>query len=71
MSTRIEVVLAPAHLRRTAGTALVVGTWLTAFNQGEVIAAGAWTAALVVKLALNYLTPFVVANVGLLSRTGS
>lgn len=60
--------LRPAHLRRTGGVALVVGTWLTLFNQGGVIWSGESSVGLWVKVALNYLTPFVVANLGLLSR---
>lgn len=59
----------PAHLRRTGLIALVVGTWLTAINEGDVILAGAPHAGTTVKVALNYITPFVVANLGLLSRT--
>jgi hypothetical protein len=64
----LESVLAASHLRRTALIALLVGTWLTAFNQGDVLMAGGWNATLALKLVLNYLTPFVVANLGLLSR---
>lgn len=44
--------------------AVVVGTWLTAVNQGGVIASGSipW-----LKVMLNYLTPFIVASVGFLA----
>jgi hypothetical protein len=44
--------------------ALVVGTWLSALNQGHFIADGhpPW-----VKIALNYATPFVVASLGFLA----
>lgn len=66
--TRLAVVLRPAHLRRTGLTALIVGSWLTAFNQWDVIASGSITLGLSAKVALNFLTPFVVANIGLLSR---
>jgi len=55
------------HLRRTGVIALVVGTWLTAFNQGDALLADGWTAVLGLKIFLNYLTPFMVANLGLLS----
>lgn len=61
-------VLRPAHLRRTGAIALVVGTWLTLLNQGDVILDGTVSWGLLIKVALNYLTPFVVANFGLLSR---
>jgi hypothetical protein len=64
----LRVVLQPDHLRKTGLTALVVGTWLTAINQGDVLVSSGlhWHVAL--KIFLNYLTPFVVANIGLLSR---
>jgi len=55
------------HLRRTSTIAIVVGSWLTLFNQGEVLWAGEVSFALLLKVFLNYLTPFVVANLGLLS----
>jgi hypothetical protein len=44
--------------------ALLVGTWLSLMNQGQLIAHGhpPW-----VKLALNYLTPFAVASLGYLA----
>lgn len=64
----LQSILHPAHLRRTGVLTLVVGTWLTLFNQGGVILAGEVGPGLWVKLMLNYLTPFVVANLGLLSR---
>jgi hypothetical protein len=65
----LATVLAPQHLRRTGSIALLVGLWLSAFNQGDVLLAGAWSAAMVLKLTLNFLTPFVVSNLGLLSRS--
>lgn len=64
---RFENVLRPSHLRRTGLIALVVGTWLTAFNQGDVILAGGFGFGVIVKIILNFITPFVVANLGLLS----
>jgi hypothetical protein len=56
------------HLRRTGLITALVGTWLTLFNQGDLLLAGAIGPVLLVKIALNYATPFVVANAGLLSR---
>ena len=64
----ISMIAMPAHLRRTGIVALIVGTWLTAYNQGNVLLTDAFTASLFAKIALNYITPFVVANLGLLSR---
>jgi hypothetical protein len=44
--------------------AAVVGTWLTAVNQGGAIASGRmpW-----LKIMLNYLTPFSTTSVGFLA----
>lgn len=58
----------PDHLRRTLSISLVVGTWLTVFNQGDVLVVGQMNLWLSLKVFLNYVTPFVVANAGLLSR---
>lgn len=57
----------PDRLRRTVTIALVVGTFLTLANQGDVLLASAATGATAVKIIANYLTPFVVSNLGLLS----
>ena len=44
--------------------AVVVGTWLSLMNQGHAIVHGnlPW-----LKVALNYLTPFVVSSLGYLA----
>ncbi len=60
--------LRPAHLRRTGLISLVVGTWLTAVNQGDLVLAGGLDFGMMVKITPKYATPFVVANLGLLSR---
>lgn len=65
----VGVVFQPVHLRRTGTIAAAVGTWLTLVNQGDVLLAHHWSPALFTKIALNYLTPFTVSNLGLLSRT--
>jgi len=57
----------PRHLRRTSTIAIIVGSWLTLLNQGGVLWAGELSFALLLKVFLNYLTPFAVANLGLLS----
>lgn len=64
----LRVCVRKPHLYRTCSIAVVVGTWLTLFNQGEFLLSGAVGGALATKVVLNYLTPFVVANLGLLSR---
>ena len=60
------VVLYPAHLRRTAAIALIVGTLLFAINQLDVVLAGGLTSRVAVKVGLTYLVPFCVSNYGLL-----
>ncbi len=55
------------HLRRTLRIALVVGVVLTAINQSDVIVGGDATTTTAVKCALNFVVPFVVSNLGLLS----
>lgn len=53
-------------LRRSLGIAAVVGSLLVAINQGDVVLAGRWEPALVWKIPLTYLVPFVVATWGAL-----
>ncbi len=57
----------PAHLRRTMAIAAVVGLVLSAANQGAIIAAGDATTVTWLRCAVNFLVPFVVSNLGLLS----
>ena len=56
------------HLKATGGVALLVGTWLTLVNQADVIAIHGLGVAVLLKVMVNYLTPFVVANIGLIAR---
>ncbi|MDJ0610341.1 MAG: nitrate/nitrite transporter NrtS [Kiloniellales bacterium] len=51
--------------RRSMVTALVVGSILTAINQGDVILAGSTPSFY--KIALNYFVPFCVATYGAVS----
>lgn len=53
-------------LRRSGLIALVVGTVLSAINQGDVLLAGHWPSAFFWKLPLTYAVPFVVATLGAL-----
>lgn len=68
LKTFARVVATPVHLKRTLLIAFAVGTWLNVFNHGDELLRGAMSAPLAVKLALNYLTPFVVSNFGLLAH---
>lgn len=56
-------------LRRSALTALVVGTILVAINQGTVLITGAWPAELIWKIPLTYAVPFCVATWGALGNS--
>lgn len=67
LGPRVRLCCQPRHLRRTSTIAIVVGSWLTLFNQGEVLWAGEVGFAMLLKVFLNYLTPFAVANLGFLS----
>jgi hypothetical protein len=53
-------------LRRSGLIALIVGTVLTAINQGDILLAGHWAPGLVLKVPLTYAVPFLVATLGAL-----
>ena len=50
-----------------ARIALVVGTILSVINQGSVVVEGDATAMTWVRVAFNYLVPFVVSSIGYLA----
>lgn len=58
-------------LRRSAVTALVVGTILVAINQGTVLLDGTASLSLVWKIPLTYCVPFCVATWGALTSSRS
>jgi len=53
-------------LRRSLMIAAVIGTLLLAINQGDVVLRDAWPRALLWKVPLTYLVPFLVATWGAL-----
>jgi hypothetical protein len=53
-------------LKRSTAVALVVGTVLMIINQGDVLLGAKWPGALIWKIPLTYLVPFVVATWGAL-----
>jgi len=55
------------NLRRTSRIALVVGTVLTLINQADVIARGDATWLTAVKVGMNFVVPFIVSNLGVIS----
>src|SRR5918995_2638891 len=63
----LAYVLRREHLRRTVRIALVVGILLTAVNQLDVIVGGETTAITWIKCGTNFVVPFIVSNLGLLS----
>jgi hypothetical protein len=63
----IDYCAQPKHLRRTLRIAFVVGLVLTAINQLDVILSGDATTTTWIKCAMNFVVPFIVSNLGLLS----
>jgi hypothetical protein len=57
--------------RRCALIALVVGTILTAVNEGDLLVAGEVQGSFGWKIPLNYLVPFAVSTLGYLSARGA
>ena len=51
-------------LGRSLTIAVVVGTLLTAINQGNLIVQGEFPAVLAWKIPLTYMVPFCVATLG-------
>jgi hypothetical protein len=54
-------------LKRAIYVSLVVGTILTAINQGDVLLAGALTPIVAAKILLTYLVPYSVSTFSALS----
>lgn len=61
-----RVVLYPPYLRRTALIALAVGSVLFAINHLDEVLRGSATRVTWIKIAVTYLVPFTVSNLGLL-----
>jgi hypothetical protein len=51
-------------VRRSLIVALIVGTILTAINQGNIILRGDWPDSLYWKIPLTYAVPYCVATTG-------
>lgn len=63
----LKLFLRGVTVRAAWPTALVVGTVLSLANQGAVIAAGDAGLQTWLRVAFNYLVPFLVASAGFLS----
>ena len=65
----LGVVGHPPHLRATVRIALIVGTILFIINQLDVVMSGHATTSTWVKVAVTYVVPFCVSNLGILTAT--
>lgn len=63
----VRLFLSGTTARAAGPVALVVGTLLSAVNQGGVLLHGDLTVGVGVKIGVNYVTPFVVASLGFLA----
>lgn len=63
----LRLFLSGVTVRAAGPVALVVGTLLSAVNQGGVLLNGDLTVGVGVKVGVNYLTPFVVTSLGFLA----
>lgn len=68
MAGALRIILRRENLRRTLTIALVVGIVLTAINHGDRIVSGEVTTGTAIKIGLDFVVPFIVSNLGLLSR---
>ena len=65
----LDIITAPANVKRSLTIALVIGTLFVAMNQLELILSGHATFVVWLKAGLTYLTPLCVSNLGMLSAT--
>ena len=63
------IVLARRNLKRTLTIASIVGSVFFTMNQLGVILAGDAGAVVWLKVAMTYVTPLIVSNLGVLSAT--
>ena len=63
------IVLARRNLTRTVTIASIVGSVFFTMNQLGVILAGDASAVVWLKVAMTYVTPLIVSNLGVLSAT--
>lgn len=62
-----RLIIGGVTFRTCARVAVVVGTILTLVNQGSVILAGDASVATWIRVAVNYLVPFIVSSIGYLA----
>jgi hypothetical protein len=69
--SNLRYCLQPGHLRWTLRIGVIMGILYTVVNQGDLILSGRAGALIWVKIPLNFIAPFLVANLGLIgSRRG-
>jgi hypothetical protein len=69
VAVAVEICCARPTLRRTTRIAAVVGLVLSGINEGDDLVHGHISGATEIKMALNFLVPFVVSNLGVLAGT--
>lgn len=62
MKSWLALALRPDIRRRGTKVALIVGTVLTAINQGDLIVSGTISAATITKMLLTYCVPYCVST---------
>lgn len=67
LSEAATMFLRGCTIRSASPIALIIGTLLSAVNQGAVIADGHANNATWLQVVFNYMTPFMVASLGYLS----
>lgn len=65
----VLLVLRGATARTCVPVAVVVGTVLTAVNQGALVVQGRLHLVDLARVAANYVVPYLVSSYGLLSRS--
>ena len=65
----VKTCATPSNLKRTLLIAAVVGSVLSMINEGGAIVYGHVRTATTVKIAFNFVVPFVVSNLGVLTAT--
>lgn len=69
LAVAVEICCARPTLRRTTRIAAVVGLVLTGINEGDSLVHGHVSPATGIKVALNFVVPFIVSNLGVLAGT--
>ena len=67
----LSYAFSPGVAKKSLAIAVIVGTLLSAANQGDMLLRESFTTTIAIKLLLNFLTPFTVSSVSaVLNRPG-